>query len=138
MFRSRMTTANDPSGPARDRILNAATRSGEAHGSLPALFTPTRRLLLGAALPLLLAMGLLLTLDRGLAPPAGIETGPRVTVFKQGNHVRFHVTNGGKAHHVSRSTQPDRFEAASMVELTDGEYIERLSDRADLVFYRID
>ena len=126
------------SAEARDGILQSVRNTAPRPDPLRALFTPTRRLVLTGALPLLLAVVLLLTLDDGIQRPAVGEGVPTVRVSKQGDEVLLHIANGGRPHYVSRSTQPDRFERSSTVRVSDGVYTERLKDRADLVFYRID
>ncbi len=80
----------------------------------------------------------MLGLNDGMPRPELDESSPTVRVSKQGDQVLFHVANGGRPHYVSRSLQPDRFEPSSAVRVSDGVYTERLSDRAGLVFYRID
>jgi len=135
----REVTGDTLSPEARDGILNAVRNAAPRHDSLPVLFTPTRRLLLTGALPLLLAGVLLLTLNDGMQPPAvGVGGAPTVRMSKEGDQVLLHIANGGRPHYVSRSTQADRFEPSSAVRVSDGVYAERLSDRAGLVFYRID
>ena len=134
----RKAAADRLSAEARDGILHAARKTAPRHAPLRALFTPTRRLVPTGALPLLLAAVLLLTLDDGIQRPAVGEGVPTVTVSKQGDEVLLHIANGGRPHYVSRSTQPDRFEPSSVVRVSDGVYTERLRDREDLVFYRID
>ena len=126
------------SAEARDGILHAVRNAPSRHDPLRALFTPTRRWALTGVLPLLVGVVLLLTLDDGIQRPAVGEGVPTVRVSKQGDDVLLHIANGGRPHYVSRSTQPDRFERSSTVRVSDGVYTERLRDRADLVFYRID
>jgi hypothetical protein len=123
---------------ARRRILNATLRGEAGEENLPALFTPTRRLWLAAAAPVLLTMALLVGFEKEIdVPPSSAEGEPRVAVFKQGDRVRFHIENGAQ-HVVYRSTSPDRFDEGSGVAVTDGSYEDGLRDQADLVFYRID
>ena len=126
------------SAEARDGILQAVRNTAPRPAPLRALFTPTRRLLLTGALPLLLAVVLLLTLDDGMQRPVVGQGGPTVRVSKQGDEVLLHIANGGRPHYVSRSTQPHSFDLSSKIRVSDGVYSERLRDRADLVFYRID
>ncbi len=139
MVRACREVADDTlSVEAREGVLRAVLNTAPRHEALPALFTPTRRLVLTGALPLLLAGVLLLALDDGIQSPAVGEGVPTVTVSKQGDQVLLQIANGGRPHYVSRSTQPDRFDPSSTVRVHDGAYAERLADQADLVFYRID
>jgi hypothetical protein len=134
-----VASAERLSGEARDRILGETLRGGAREELLPAVFTPTRRLLIAGALPLVLAVVLLVGIDGGVQPPppAG-EDVPRVAVVKQGDRVFFNIENGKRHHVVYRSTDPLHFERASGVPVTDGAYQDGLRDQADLVFYRID
>jgi hypothetical protein len=124
---------------ARDRVLNATLHNEAGGENLPALFTPTRRLWVAAAAPVLLTMALLVGFESGVdVPPASAQDEPQVAVVKQGDRVRFQIENGSRRHVVYRSTVPDRFEESSAVSVTDGAYEDGLQDQADLVFYRID
>lgn len=139
----RAARVDDPgdriSDQGRGRILDAVLRGGPAEESLPALFTPTRRLIVAGALPLLLTAVLLVGLDRGLPAPTGTgDHGPAVAAFKQGDRVLFSIRNGSRQHVVYRSTRPDGFDSADGVAVADGKYEDGLRDQADLVFYRID
>jgi hypothetical protein len=125
---------------ARTRVLSVALRDTGTDEPLPALFTPTRRLVVAGALPVLLAVALLVGIvpesrQPQLAGPTGSAT---IQVSKQGDEVLFNIANGHRAHRVARSTDPNRFEASDEVSVTNGAYSEHLSDTADLVFYRID
>jgi hypothetical protein len=121
---------------ARARIVEGAHGESELR-TLPALFTPTRQLVVASALPLLLAGALLIPIDRAVPPPPlqgqGVTT---VRVSKQGDQVHFTIANGNRDHYVSRSTQPDRFGEADVV--SEGAYVDRLNGGESLVFYRID
>jgi hypothetical protein len=127
------------SNQVHDRILSEALRGGPTEEPFPAVFTPTRRLLIAGTLPLILAVVLLVGIDGApQSPPAPGEDGPRVAVVKHGDHVVFNIENGKRRHVVYRSTDPVHFERASGVSVTDGAYHDGLQDQADLVFYRID
>jgi hypothetical protein len=127
------------SAETRDRILNAASRGGSSHASFPAVFTPTRRLLVAAALPVALAVALFIGFDGGVQLPPSVDSGqPTVAVFKQGDQVFFDIRNGDRQHVVCRSTEPDRFDSACGVPVKGGAYADGLQDQASLVFYRID
>jgi hypothetical protein len=136
---TRRATGNASlSASARDRILDAARTPAEpAEELFPALFTAPRRLLAAGALPLLLAVGMLLLLNRSatVVPDVGV---PSVQATKQGDQVFFRIANGTRDHVVYRSTSPERFEASQGVKITDGSYSEDIDDHAGLVFYRID
>jgi hypothetical protein len=127
------------SAEARGAILNEALRGRTTEEPLAAVFTPTRRLLVAGALPIALAVVLLVGIDGALqTPPPAVEGAPRVAVVKQGDRVFFNIENGDRRHVVYRSTDPAHFERASGIAVTDGAYHEGLRDQADLVFYRID
>ena len=124
---------------ARERILATARRHAPLEEPLPSLFTPGSRLLVAGALPVLLAGALLIGVDGNVPSPVPTgEAPPVVTVVKQGEQVTFSISNGGREHPVYRSTDPGRFDTSSGVAVTDGAYIDRIDDDADLVFYRID
>ena len=126
------------SAPARDRILDAARIQAEQPMELfPSLFTAPRRLLVVGALPLILAMGLLVLLnqDTTVAPDLG---DPSLQVSKQNGQVFFRIANGSRDHVVYRSTVPDSFDGAAGVTVKDGSFSDPIDDHANLVFYRID
>jgi len=127
------------SAEARDAILSESLRARTTEEPLAAVFTPTRRLLVAGALPIALAVVLLVGIDGAVqTPPPALESAPRVAVVKQGDRVFFNIENGERPHVVYRSTDPANFERATGVAVTDGAYHEGLRDQADLVFYRID
>jgi len=134
---ARATPETGLSGESRGRILREALHDGEADEALPALFTPTRRLLVAGALPVLLAVGLLVGIFPGKHQTTASHPAS-IAVSKQGDQVLFTIRNGDRAHRVVRSSQPDRFDGSEGVAVTDGSYAEGLSDGSDLVFYRID
>ena len=139
MARACRSTSLALSDEARDRILGEAVRHAPVEEPLPSLFTPGRRLLVAGALPVLLAGALLMGIDGEVRDPASSgEQPPVVSAEKHGDQVTFSISNGGRQHTVYRSTDPGRFEASSGVDVTDGTYVDRISDDADLVFYRID
>ena len=127
------------SADCRERILNRALRGAASEGPLPGLFTPTRRLVVAGALPVVLAFALLVGFEQGVQPPRPpAEGAPQVAVFKRGDRVFFDIRNGDRQHYVCRSTQADRFDSSCGVPVTDGAYEDGLQDQASLVFYRID
>ena len=101
------------SGPARERILEAAGR-GETRRvrfELPSpLFLPARRFALAAVLPLLvlsLAVGYFLL-------PAGSgsdETVPQLLASRQGDEVVFVIANGDRPHRVLKAADPRGLDA---------------------------
>jgi len=125
------------SAETRDRVINQALRQSTEDEALPALFTPTRRLVVAGVLPLLLAVALVIGIgpQNGSIVPSGSTS---VEVSKKGDQVLFTIANGKRVHRVVRSSEPNRFDGASGVSVTDGAYSEGLSDNQDLVFYRID
>ncbi len=124
------------SAGARSAILDEALKPAISEGP-PALFTPTRHILVAGALPVVLAVALLVGSDPGVQPPpAGVDAAPEVTVSKVGGRVLFAIRNGGKPHTVYRTTDPRGSGAGERI--TGGEYVDRLQDQDDLVFYRID
>ena len=127
------------SGSARDRILDAArNQPADQPGELfPSLFTAPRRLLAAGALPLVLAVGLLVLLNQPapVTPELGSTT---LQVSKEDGQIFFRIANGSRNHVVYRSTVPDRFERSTGVKVTDGSFTDAIDDQAGLVFYRID
>lgn len=123
---------------ARDRILDAARNQADQPVELfPSLFTAPRRLLVAGALPLVLAMGLLVLLNHD-TPVAPELADPSVQFSKQDGQMFIRIANGSREHVVYRSTVPDRFERSAGVAVTNGSFIDAIDDKADLVFYRID
>ena len=128
------------SADARSAILTRALHPEQGEASLPALFAPTRRLIIAAGLPAILGAVLLVGLDReaGRAVEGQANGTPRIAATKVGDEVHFSVSNGGRRHYLARSASADGFAGASRVRLHGGAYVEDLSDSSALVFYRID
>ena len=128
------------SGDTCSAILTRALHPEQAEAPLPALFAPTRRLIVAAGLPAILGAVLLVGLEREVAPAGeGQANGtPRIAATKVGDEVHFNVSNGGRPHYLARSASADGFADVSRVRLDGGAYVEELSDSAALVFYRID
>jgi hypothetical protein len=125
------------SGDARAAILEESLKPEQGAG-YPALFTPTRHILVAGALPVILAFALLLGSNPGVQTPADAGDGiTRVAVSKVNGQVQFEIENGSAAHTLQRTTDPRDLSSGHTVQVTDG-YQERLNDQADLVFYRID
>ena len=127
------------SASARDRILNAARgQAADQPAELfPSLFTAPRRLLAAGALPLILAVGLLVLLNQ----PAPVTPEPGSATLQasvEDGQVFFRIANGSRNHVVYRSTVPDRFDRSTGVKVTDGSFTDAIDDQASLVFYRID
>jgi hypothetical protein len=127
------------SGETRARVLSAALGHDGAGEPLPVLFTPTRRWVVGGALPVLLAATLLIGIGPGSGELPTTEAPPPLPRFsKQGDQMLVSIANGGRQHRVVRSTDPRHFEPSAGVRVTDGAYAEGLGDSSDLVFFRID
>jgi hypothetical protein len=151
LHHARRSGAREPrlSAESRARIVAEVVQGGPTLRPWPALFAPVGRLLVAGALPLLLAGTLMLALwnpmdvsmtGSSVAPIdlAAAERPTVVHVAKVGDRVEFQIRNGKRNHFVSRSSDPDRFDRADRVQVTDGAYADRLSGDASLVFYRID
>lgn len=139
----RGVTEMQLSGRARAAIFEAVwAQTDPVPGTLRPLFASPRRLAIAGALPLLLAAGMLALLGRSGPPPVSSVSGASGTmhleVSKEGDQVCFRIANGKRSHSVSRSTEPDRFDATSAVHIAEGAYSDRLDGPTDLVFYRID
>jgi hypothetical protein len=63
---------------------------------------------------------------------------PNIRVAKVDGKVVFTIENGGRAHQVSKSTDPMRFDPTAMTSVTDGSFEDSATDGPSLVFYRID
>jgi hypothetical protein len=127
------------SAECRDRILGAVLREDGADRPLPRLFTPARRLLVAAVLPIVLAGVLLVGFERAVQAPPGTDEGyPKVVVLKRGDRVFFDIRNGKGPHYVCRSTDLGRLDGSCRVPVVDGAYQDGLQDQDDLVFYRIE
>jgi hypothetical protein len=139
MARACRGTSPGLSADVRSRIIDEALSHAPAEKALPSLFTPGRRLLVAGALPVVLAAALLMGIDGDVRAPVSTGEGSSVvSVVKEGDQVTFSISNGGRQHTVYRSTDPVQFEPSSGVAVTDGAYVDRVSDDADLVFYRIE
>jgi hypothetical protein len=128
------------SGPARERILEAAGRDRTRRIALELpspLFLPARRFALAAVLPLLvlsLAVGYLLLPGR-----SGLDgSAPRLLASRQGDEVVFVIANGDRPHRVVKVTDPRETGAGQAVDVEQGVFRDRLDSEASLVFYRID
>jgi hypothetical protein len=141
---ARATEGGRLSAAAREAVLDAAIHGQDDRRfeSLPALFTPTRKLAAAWALPLALAGTLFLGLPRTSGPGGGREGASPVPttvhVSKDGDRVLFTIANGDRNHRVYRSTTPDRFDPGVAMRVTGGEFVDRLDDRHAVVFYRIE
>ena len=135
----RTTSQAVLSGSARERILDAVrSQAADQPAELfPSLFTAPRRLLAAGALPLLLAVGLLVLLNQPtpVTPDLGASS---MQISKEDGQIFIHIANGSRNHVVYRSTVPDRFERSTGVTVTDGSFTDAIDDQAGLVFYRID
>jgi len=134
----RTAGESELSASARDRILDAARNQADQPGELfPSLFTAPRKLLLVGALPLMLAAGMLFLLNQ--SAPVVPDLGPATMhVSKEDGQVFFRMADGSRSHVVYRSTDPNRFERSSGVQVTGGSFTDALDDQADLVFYQFD
>lgn len=128
------------SGPARERILEAAGQEGtrRVRFELPSpLFLPARSFALAALLPLLV---LSLAVGSFLLPTGSGTDGaaPRLLASRQGDEVVFVIANGDRPHQVLKAADPRGLEGAEPVEVEAGTFRDRLDSGTDLVFYRID
>jgi hypothetical protein len=62
----------------------------------------------------------------------------RVDAAKIGDEVVFRIHNGGREHTVSRSEIPRHFDGGPSVEVSAGQFRDRLDSESRIVFYRID
>lgn len=130
------------SGPARERILDAATRGGgrQVRFSLPSpLFLPARRFALAAVLPLLvLSLSVAYLVLPGGTVPGADDTAPRLLTSRLGDQVIFVIANGDRPHRVLKTDDPRVPGSGEPLDVEQGVFRDRLDSGADLVFYRID
>jgi hypothetical protein len=132
-------SAESLSDASRSRVFQAVTEGDPVPPAVARLFTPWRRMALASVAPVLLVVavvGWLGLRGEATAPEGALPVG--VEVAKVGDQVVFRISNGDRAHFVSRSERPDRFEAADRARVSGGSYADPLNDDAGLVFYRID
>lgn len=126
-------------GPETRAALFRSIRDESVPKSVSPVFPPIRRWLERTLIPVAaaaMAVALLWLGGPGRAVDGNADA--RVEARKVGDRVVFVVRNGGRAHTVSRSTTPDRFDASQTALLDRGSFEDRLDTGHNLVFYRID
>jgi hypothetical protein len=63
---------------------------------------------------------------------------PKVRIGRAGDEVVFTIANGSRGHAVYKSSDSRDFRGAERIAVRNGTFRDRVSDDADLVFYRID
>ena len=130
----REAEAPETLSPAtRTAILHRIAEPGEARGPLAVLFPSSWRLALAGALPLALALTVVVLAARG-----GTGTGPTAddpVARKVDGRVVFEVAAGST---VTKSAVPFAFDDRHAVHVTDGRYADRVGGGPRLVFYKIE
>jgi len=140
LWRSAGAPAERLSGPTRDRILRESLRAQVAEPVLGRLFLPARQWLVGATVPVALAMVLGLGFWFRAAGPTTGPLGPSVAsveVQRQGDEVVFIIDNGGTPHRVTRSTDPRGLDAEP-VPGRGQVFRDRIDAGSSIMYYRID
>ena len=117
---------------ARALIFDDMRRPVGRFEALAFLF-PHVRVATALAFPLVLTLGLLLSLPSSIAP--GRQ--PKIAAYKDNGNVVFTVANGHKEHKVFKSTDPTRF-GVKEVQQVRGRFADSADNGIELVFYRVD
>jgi hypothetical protein len=121
------------SSAARTAILHRVSEPGEVRGPLAALFPTSWRLALAGALPLALALTVVLLAGRG---GTGTTQAPEDPVARKvGGSVVFEVAAGST---VTKSPVPFAFDDRHAVRVANGRYADQVGSGPNLVFYRIE
>jgi hypothetical protein len=126
-------TAETLSSAARSAILHRVSEPGEARGPLAVLFPTSWRLALAGALPLALALTVVVLAGRGGEGTSPLSDDP--VARKVGGSVVFEVAAGST---VTKSAVPFAFDDRRAVRVTNGRYADRVGNGPSLVFYRIE
>ena len=118
---------------ARTAILRRVSEPGEARGTLAVLFPTSWRLALAGALPLALALTVVILAGRGGAGTAPTPEDP--VARKVDGRVIFEVAAGST---VTKSAVPFAFDERHAVRVANGRYADRVGSGPSLVFYRIE
>ena len=121
------------SSAARTAILHRISEPMEARAPLAVLFPTSWRLALAGALPLALALTVVVLAGRGGSGTAPAAEDP--VARKVGGRVIFEVAAGST---VTKSNVPFAFDDRHAVRVTDGRYADRVGNGPNLVFYRIE
>ena len=120
------------SAAARSAILRRLAEREPAGNPLAALFPPSWRMALAGALPLALALTVVVLAGRqqGNAPVAADPVAHKID-----GRVVFEVADGAT---VTKSAVPFAFDEGAAVRVADGRYADRIGGGPRLVFYKIE
>ena len=118
---------------ARTAILRRVAEPGEARSPLAVLFPSSWRLALAGALPLALALTVVVLAGRGGTGTAPISEDP--VARKVDGRVIFEVAAGST---VTKSAVPFAFDDRHAVRVANGRYADKVGNGPNLVFYRIE
>ena len=122
---------------ARGKILQAALDDTARPGPFAPLFFPVRLMVAAGLVPaVLVTVGVLLSVPKIANAP--LPAGQDVQVAKLGEQVVFTFANGNRAHVVTKSAAPDRFDRSKAIQVKDNRFVDSATAGPNLVFYRID
>ena len=125
------------SAAARGKILQVALDDTTRPGAFAPLFFPVRLVVAAGLVPaVLVTVGVLLSVPK--IGDTRLPAGQDVQVAKLGEQVVFTFAGGKRAHVVTKSAAPDRFDRSKAIQVKDNRFVDSATAGPNLVFYRID